>query len=199
MAARRLLIVLLVLLGLSTLAAALIPQRTLRQGTGQTVTSPTQTQATIPTTTPNGTEWLLKFTIADKKTSVLTCQAGGPTDQCQRSQVSARSIPLIKCHPQAIKRNKCEPIRVGDQLSVVVDSTVATELEIPTFGLVGIAAPNAPANFNLIPSAPGTFGILCPTTGGPSPKVPGRCATTSGGNATETRVIASVDVRPANR
>jgi hypothetical protein len=46
MAARRLLIVMLVLLGLSTLAAALIPQRTLRDenGTGSTTRSTTTTQ-----------------------------------------------------------------------------------------------------------------------------------------------------------
>jgi hypothetical protein len=48
MAARRLLIVMLILLGLSTLAAALIPQRTLRSGTRST----TQAQTTTTTTNP---------------------------------------------------------------------------------------------------------------------------------------------------
>ena len=52
MAARRLLIVLLVLLGLSTLAAALVPQRTLNDGdtTGTTSTQETTTAAgeTVP-------------------------------------------------------------------------------------------------------------------------------------------------------
>jgi hypothetical protein len=51
MAARRLLIVMLVLLGLSTLAAALVPQRTLREGTtGTTTTQPTTTSTKA---TPN--------------------------------------------------------------------------------------------------------------------------------------------------
>jgi hypothetical protein len=45
MAARRLLIVMLVLLGLSTLAAALVPQRTLNEG-GTTATTTTQTTTT---------------------------------------------------------------------------------------------------------------------------------------------------------
>ena len=45
MAARRLLIVMLVLLGLSTLAAALVPQRTIRNGTTGTATRQTTTQA----------------------------------------------------------------------------------------------------------------------------------------------------------
>lgn len=49
MAARRLLIVLLVLLGVSTLAAALVPQRAIRNGTGTTTTQPsTTTTATNP-------------------------------------------------------------------------------------------------------------------------------------------------------
>jgi hypothetical protein len=50
MAARRLLIVMLVLLGLSTLAAALVPQHGLRDGTtsNTTTTQPTTTAATTP-------------------------------------------------------------------------------------------------------------------------------------------------------
>jgi hypothetical protein len=52
MAARRVLIVLLVLLGLSTLAAALVPQRTLRDG-DTTATTTTQSTTTAPTATPN--------------------------------------------------------------------------------------------------------------------------------------------------
>jgi hypothetical protein len=53
MAARRLLIVMLVLLGLSTLAAALVPQRTLRDGaTNSTTTTTTQPTTTTPTPNP---------------------------------------------------------------------------------------------------------------------------------------------------
>ncbi|HEY7122053.1 MAG TPA: hypothetical protein VH329_05800 [Solirubrobacterales bacterium] len=48
MAARRLLIVMLVLLGLSTLAAALVPQRTLRDGATNSTTT-TTAQATTTT------------------------------------------------------------------------------------------------------------------------------------------------------
>jgi hypothetical protein len=48
MAARRLLIVMLVLLGLSTLAAALIPQRSLNGGTNSTTRPTTTTTATRP-------------------------------------------------------------------------------------------------------------------------------------------------------
>ncbi len=48
MAARRLLIVLLVLLGVSTLAAALMPQRTLREGTTAGTTAPRPATTTPP-------------------------------------------------------------------------------------------------------------------------------------------------------
>jgi hypothetical protein len=51
MAARRLLIVMLVLLGLSTLAAALVPQRTLRED-GTTSTTTTQATTTPAPTNP---------------------------------------------------------------------------------------------------------------------------------------------------
>jgi hypothetical protein len=50
MAARRLLIIMLVLLGLSTLAAALVPQRTLNEET--TTGTNTRTAPTTPTTPP---------------------------------------------------------------------------------------------------------------------------------------------------
>jgi hypothetical protein len=56
MAARRLLIVMLILLGLSTLAAALVPQRTLRQeattGTTATRSVPTTPAVPVPDTVP---------------------------------------------------------------------------------------------------------------------------------------------------
>ncbi len=52
MAARRLLIILLILLGISTLAAALVPPRSLRDATtGETTTQRTET-ATVPARPP---------------------------------------------------------------------------------------------------------------------------------------------------
>ena len=131
MAARRLLIVLLVLLGLSTLAAALVPQHTLRRE-GTTVTSPTQ--STTTTITAKG--------------------FGFPPIEIT---VGGNKIPLVTCKPQAVKKGNCTPIRVGDQVPLVVKSKIATELEIPQFGLVAVVAPNAPATFNVIPDVAGPF------------------------------------------
>jgi hypothetical protein len=70
MAARRLLIVMLVLLGLSTLAAALVPQRTLREGT----TGTTTTQATTTTPPPPNPAFLrpTKITVGGKKFPVVS-------------------------------------------------------------------------------------------------------------------------------
>jgi hypothetical protein len=72
MAARRLLIVMLVLLGLSTLAAALVPQRTLRESgtTGTTTSQPTTTSAGTP---PNPAfQRPTKITVGGKKFPVVS-------------------------------------------------------------------------------------------------------------------------------
>jgi hypothetical protein len=127
MAARRLLIVMLVLLGLSTLAAALVPQRSLRNGTTTsttTTTPPSTTQAAPP---------------AVFKPTEIT--------------VGGRKFPIVY------------PVRVGDRLTLLVRSTVPTQIEIPEFGQLGFAAPAAPARFELLAREPGTFGILFAPTG----------------------------------
>jgi hypothetical protein len=133
MAARRLLIVMLVLLGLSTLAAALVPQHSLRDGTtASTTTQPTTTTAEPPP----GRSLSVNITVGGKKVPVV-------------------AAPLCK----AIKP-RCEPLHVGDQLSLEVLSKEQAELEIPTFGLIGVASDNSPALFQLLPQEPGTIGVL---------------------------------------
>jgi hypothetical protein len=138
MAARRLLIVMLVLLGLSTLAAALVPQHGLRDTTTGATTT---TQPTVSTTTPEapaGRSLQAPITVGGKKIPVVA----GPV--CRKGEP------------------KCEPsIHVGDQVSLQVFSTHGqAALEIPAFGLFGIASPNAPAFFDLLPQQAGTIGIL---------------------------------------
>jgi hypothetical protein len=134
MAARRLLIVMLILLGLSTLAAALVPPRTLRGGgtTGATTTQRTVTAP--PAVPPGGQDVPVKFTV------------GGKT------------VPVVACRSSTNKR-QCAPILVGDQLSLIIHSRVADELEIPAFGLVKAVDPEAPAFFDLLPETPGTYAI----------------------------------------
>ena len=136
MAARRLLIVMLVLLGLSTLAAALVPQHALHPGT---TASTTTTQPTVSTTTPvqpQGRSLMVEIVVGGKKVPVV-------------------AAPLCKK-----PKPRCEPLHVGDQLSLQVLSKRQAELQIPTFGLIGVASPNAPALFQLLPREPGTIGVL---------------------------------------
>jgi hypothetical protein len=125
-AARRLLIVMLVLLGLSTLAAALVPQRSLREG-GTTTTTTTQ-----PSTTEAAPPVFLK-----------------PTE----ITVGGRKLPVVY------------PVRVGDQLTLLVHSRLPAQIAIPEFGQLGFAAPAAPARFQLLAREPGTFGVLFAETG----------------------------------
>jgi hypothetical protein len=132
MAARRLLIVMLVLLGLSTLAAALVPQHALRAPNGAT-TSTTTTTTRAPTTT-----------------------AAAP---------SAAYFPPTKIVVGGKKLPVVSPLHVGDQISLHVFSTAPTQLSIPALGLVGFASPDAPAIFELLPSAPGTLGVLFEPSG----------------------------------
>jgi hypothetical protein len=135
MAARRLLIVMLVLLGLSTLAAALVPQHALRDGTtaSTTTTQPTTTATPEP---PPGRSLSVEILVGGKKVPVV-------------------ASPICK----AVKP-RCEPLHVGDQLSLQVLSRGQAELEIPSFGLIGVASNNSPAFFPLLPRQPGTIGVL---------------------------------------
>jgi hypothetical protein len=71
MAARRLLIVMLVLLGVSTLAAALVPQGTLNEA--DTTATTTQTTTTTPTAIPNPAFLRpTKITVGGKKFPVVS-------------------------------------------------------------------------------------------------------------------------------
>lgn len=135
MAARRLLIVMLILLGVSTLAAALVPQHGLRSGT-TTGTTTTAAETTTTPAPPPGRSLMVKITVGGKKVPVV-------------------AAPLCK------KRSpRCEPLHVGDQLSLEVLSKTNSELSIPAFGLIGVASPNSPALFQLLPMEPGTIGVL---------------------------------------
>ena len=124
MAARRLLIVMLILLGLSTLAAALVPQGALRNGT----TTGTTTTQSIPTTP--------SVPITDVLPPVAEITVGG------------KKFPVVA------------PVHVGDQLTLLVRSRRPKQISIPEFGLIGFATEDTPARFELLPSTPGTFGIL---------------------------------------
>ena len=94
MAARRLLIVMLILLGISTLAAALVPQRTLNDD----ATTGSTTQATTETTAANpapGYRPPTKITVGGKKFPVVSpVPVGDQLTLLVRSRLPAQiSIP----------------------------------------------------------------------------------------------------------
>jgi hypothetical protein len=85
MAARRLLIVLLILLGLSTLAAALVPPQALREGSTTTeTTEPTQTVP--PDTVPRGKELEARITVGGSTIPVVPIEAGDQLSLLVRSK-----------------------------------------------------------------------------------------------------------------
>src|SRR5258705_8823332 len=135
MAARRLLIIMVILLGISTLATALLPPRSARDG------STTGTRATT-TTTPTSPE-----PVPGAKALQAAITVGGKT------------IPVVDCPAKPNPKHKCSRIRVGDQLSLFVYSRAPTELTIPAFGLVQEATPSAPARFELLFTAARSYGI----------------------------------------
>lgn len=140
MAARRLLIVMLILLGLSTLAAALVPQHALRTGTATRATTTQQTRSTATASPPAGRSLSAKIVVGGKK------------------------VPVVAGPVCAKRKPSCEPIQVGDQLSLRVLATAQAQVEIPAFGLIGVAGENAPAYFQLLLDQPGTLGILFTST-----------------------------------
>ncbi len=138
MAARRLLIVMLVLLGLSTLAAALVPQHSLRDTTTGSTTTTQPTESTTTSSAPAGRSLSAVITVGGRKIPVVA----GPV--CRKHEP--------KCQPS---------IHVGDQISLqVLSRKKQAALEIPSFGLFGIASSNAPAFFDLLPQEVGKIGIL---------------------------------------
>jgi hypothetical protein len=74
MAARRLLIVMLVLLGFSTLAAALVQPPAQQEGTGSTIAE--ETEPTIPDPLPKGKGLGFDFEVGGEKIQVVQAEVG---------------------------------------------------------------------------------------------------------------------------
>lgn len=142
MAARRLLIVMLILLGISTLAAALIPQESLREETttGTTTAQPPTTAAPAPSP-------------AGRRVPPIDITVGGA------------KIPVVACPRRDKRKRPCQPIRVGDTVRLRIYSTSTAEVEIPAFGLVGVASPAAPALFELLFRSAANYGVRFTSSG----------------------------------
>jgi hypothetical protein len=137
MAARRLLIVMLILLGLSTLAAALVPPQALREGT--TTGTTTEETPTIPPESQARGRQLpnpIKITVGVKN-----------------------RVPVVSCPASLQRARRCKPIEAGDQVTLLVKSKRADELVMPRFGLVDAVGQDEPARFELLFPAAGSYQI----------------------------------------
>jgi hypothetical protein len=129
MAARRLVILMLILLGISTLAAALVP----RPGEdGETATEGAVGAGTGATETgPAG--------------DAARAARGGKLLRAQ-IEIGAGEIPVV-------------PIGVGDNLSLEIRSKRAGLLEIPALGRVEAVSPGTAAFFDVRGREPASYGI----------------------------------------
>ena len=131
MAARRLVIVMLVLLGLSTLVAALVP---------------TPNPDREKTSATNG---------ASGKNAPDPDRAGNPDPAGTPGLVSARiDISQAAGKPPAVVR-----VKPGNRLILAVGGSVGADISIPGFGLTETMTPTAPARFDLIVDRAGRFPV----------------------------------------
>lgn len=136
MAARRLVIVMLVLLGVSAGLAALVPERESDEGT----VGSSETQTTTEAETTAETE-------TNKESQPATgAEPDSSGVQMAKITVGGRKFPVV-------------PIMPGEQLSLVVNSKIADQVEIPALGLIDAVGPGAPARFELLPEEEGDLGI----------------------------------------
>ncbi len=130
MAARRLIIVLLVLFAVSVVAAMIAPER---RGPLLGDGSSSSTDSTSSTTT-----------VTEKTTQ----------DELPSGEALTVRIDVSETKPESVEAF------VGDQLALNVGSEQPRAIEIPAFGVTEFAAPEAPANFNLLLREPGRLPII---------------------------------------
>jgi len=133
--------VLLLLLGVSVVAAAIAPDR---RGGGLIGQNESTTTSTSTTST------------AETKVDEEEPEGG-----------SGRSGESVTARIKA-SREDPETVRAlaGDQLQLYVSSRDVRVVELPDFGLTATAAANAPASFNLLLRDPGRFAIVDGDSGG---------------------------------
>lgn len=143
MAARRLLILMLVLLGISTLAAALLPTPGREEDGGEETAPSTTGEVGDEGRGPIGAE---------------TSPAGGDAEGAVAARPS-RGKTLRARIDLGDKRIPVVPIKVGDNLSLEIRSKRRGLLEIPALGRVEAVAPGTSAFFDVRGREPASYGI----------------------------------------
>lgn len=134
MAARRLVILMLILLGISTLAAALVPRPDERGDDGETAAEE-----------PVGAGTEAKSAATDRQSDATPPARDGKLLTAE-IKIGGGEIPVV-------------PIRVGDNLSLEIRSKRPGLLEIPALGRVEAVAPGTSAFFDVRGQEPASYGI----------------------------------------
>lgn len=141
MAARRLLVLMVILLGVSTILAASLPDRVRdpEQGTESAGSTATEAETETETTAPGASLPAAQDSDAQAAADcdVVTCV----TINAERPEVTIVKAPL------------------GGQLALTVRSRKADTVEIPALGQIDVVSADAPATFDLLIDSAGTYGI----------------------------------------
>lgn len=150
MAARRLIIVLILLLGASVLAASIAPDRTgklVGVDNGDTTTEETTTNESSTDSTT-----LTESTTTTTEEPIDPVEVPAGADGVRGEALQARIDASAK-KPETVEAF------VGDQLTLEVGSTPARTVAIVPLGLTEFAGDDAPARFNLLLREPGSFDV----------------------------------------
>lgn len=131
MAARRLIIVMLILLGISTLLAAALPDRVRDAEDEQTASETTGT--------------------ATDTTGTATAEAGD-----QKPAKSSQKYLTLDADKRKIQ---VIPLDAGDVLNLTVVSSTDDLVDLQDLGYVGVVGPDIPATFSIFADRPGVYGI----------------------------------------
>lgn len=151
MAARRLLIIMLVLLGISSAIAIIVPKPE------RDDSPPPEVAGTTGTTESQGATGTSHATGATGPTGRSVANGSRTVARPAGEGLIHHSVDLDTKQPEEIE------LESGTRLVLTVSSKDGSELEIDGLGLVGFADPYAPAYFDvLLPEEPGTFRVSAP-------------------------------------
>lgn len=151
MAARRLLIIMLVLLGISSVLAIALPKPERNDSSSQETAVTGETGATGVTgeTGGNGSQGAVAGTGPDEAPPARARTGPGG--------VATETIELGEKTPSQVKA------KVGTRMIITVNSLEGSEVEIEGLGLAGFADRYAPAVFDVIfPTEPGRYRVGAP-------------------------------------
>jgi len=153
MAARRLILVLVLLLAASILAASIAPDRTGRLVGIEADKTEEETTSTEATTTSTSTAEEATTSTEDEPGGAAAAGAGSADEPATGGVALTRRIEASEKRPETVTA------LVGDQLSLSVGANPAREVAIPSLGLTDFAGDDAPARFDVLLRDPGLYAV----------------------------------------